>query len=78
MVQLPQLQIFLEITNKAVKVQNGGSVYVSNSTSVPALFDGRLVYRKGALLLHTIRWKIGDAAFFQGIRNFMNDPLHAL
>ncbi len=52
----------------------GGSVWVNDTTSVNRIFNGRLSYSKGAMLLHMLRWKLGDEAFFQAIRNYLNDP----
>lgn len=54
--------------------QPGGSVWVSDTTSVNRIFNGRLTYNKGAMVLHQLRWKLGDDAFFTGLRNYMNDP----
>ncbi|MCB0662591.1 MAG: T9SS type A sorting domain-containing protein, partial [Saprospiraceae bacterium] len=51
-----------------------GSVYVNDTTSVSRIFNGRLSYSKGALVLHTIRWVLGDDDFFQALRNYLNDP----
>ena len=51
-----------------------GSVFCTDTTSINRIFDSRLTYNKGAYLLHTLRWKIGDTAFFKGIRNYLNDP----
>lgn len=53
---------------------NGGSVWVTDTTSVSRIFDGRLSYSKGAMLLHMLRWKLGDEDFFQAVRNYINDP----
>lgn len=52
----------------------GGSVYCADTASVDRIFDGRLSYTKGAMLLHMLRWEIGDSAFFSGIRNYLTDP----
>jgi len=54
--------------------QSGGSVWVDDTTSVSRIFNGRLSYNKGAMLLHMLRWKIGDENFFQGVNNYLNDP----
>lgn len=54
--------------------ENDGSVYVEDTNSVNRIFDGRLSYNKGAMLLHMLRWKLGDKNFFQGVRNYLNDP----
>jgi aminopeptidase N len=51
-----------------------GSVFVSDTTSVSRIFNSRLSYSKGAYLLHMLRWILGDAHFFEGLRNYFNDP----
>jgi aminopeptidase N len=52
----------------------GGSVLCDDTTNISRIFDGRLSYDKGAYLLHMLRWKLGDAVFFQALRNYLNDP----
>lgn len=54
----------------------GGSVFVEDTNSVSRIFDGRLSYNKGGILLHMLRWKLGDKDFFNGIRNYLDDPKH--
>jgi len=54
-----------------------GSVLCDDTTSVNRIFDSRLTYYKGAYLLHMLRWKLGDALFFQSLRDYLNDPAHA-
>ncbi len=54
--------------------QAGGSVYCTDTASVDAIFNGRLSYAKGGEVLHMLRKQIGDEAFFQGIKNYLNDP----
>ncbi len=54
--------------------QPGGSVWVNDTTSVNRIFNSRLSYAKGAILLHMLRWVLGDSAFFQGVRNYLHDP----
>lgn len=51
-----------------------GSVWVDDTSSVGRIFDSRLSYSKGALLLHMLRWTVGDSAFFAGIKNYLLDP----
>ncbi len=62
--------------NKLNKIteSTSGSVYVDDTTNVSRIFSGRLSYAKGAYLLHMLRWELGDDAFFEGIRNYFNDP----
>ncbi|MEZ4921073.1 MAG: M1 family aminopeptidase, partial [Saprospiraceae bacterium] len=54
--------------------QPDGSVWVDDTTSVGRIFSGRLSYKKGAYVLHMLRWQLGDDAFYQGIQNYLNDP----
>jgi aminopeptidase N len=55
----------------------GGSVFVSDTTDVSRIFNGRLSYSKGAYLLHMLRWILGDEIFFKAMQNYFNDPLVA-
>jgi aminopeptidase N len=51
----------------------GGSVYCTDTTSVSRIFDGRLSYAKGAMILHQLRLIIGDPAFFAALKSYLND-----
>lgn len=51
-----------------------GSVYVTDTTNVNRIFNGRLSYSKGAYLLHMLRWELGDQHFFQGLKDYLLDP----
>jgi len=51
-----------------------GAVFVDDTTNVARIFSGRLSYNKGAMLLHMLRWKLGDDDFFQAVRNYVDDP----
>jgi hypothetical protein len=53
----------------------GGSVFVTDTLDIPRLFDARLTYSKAAMLLHMLRWKLGDDNFFTALRNYQNNPL---
>jgi aminopeptidase N len=53
--------------------QPDGSVYCPDTVNIPRLFDDRLTYAKGAMVLHTLRWVIGDSAFYAGVRNYLED-----
>ncbi len=55
--------------------QPGGSVYVpeGQSTNVNRIFSSRLSYNKGAMVVEMLRWKLGDAAFYQGVQNYLAD-----
>ncbi|CAM3350034.1 M1 family aminopeptidase [Aequorivita lipolytica] len=53
-----------------------GSVYIpaQDTTSVNRIFSSRLSYNKGAMVLHMLRKKLGDAVFFQGLKDYLADP----
>ncbi|MCC7302815.1 MAG: T9SS type A sorting domain-containing protein [Bacteroidia bacterium] len=50
-----------------------GSVWCDDTTDVNRIFSGRLTYAKGGMILHQLRWVIGDSAFFAGMNNYLND-----
>ena len=69
------------VNDKANMVSNitsklGGAVYLTDTdiTNVNRIFDSRLTYNKGAMVLEMLRFKLGDAAFFQGLREYLDDP----
>ena len=64
---------FREVRVKSIVSNPGGSVYCTDTTSVYRIFDGRLSYAKGAMILHQLRWIMGDAAFFEGMNNYLAD-----
>lgn len=68
------LQPTLQSWNRSITNVPGGSVFVTDTTNLNRLFDSRLTYQKGGYLLHMLRWKVGDSAFFRGIRRYVNDP----
>ncbi len=57
-----------------VTSQPNGSVKVSDTTIVNRIFSSRLSYAKGAMLLHMLRWKMGDQNFFKAVNNYQNAP----
>lgn len=59
---------------ESVVSEPGGSVFCSDVTSVSRIFNGRLSYNKGAMVLHMLRWVCGNDAWFQGVRNYLDDP----
>lgn len=62
-----------KITN--ITSQTGGAVYLNDAeaTNVGRIFSSRLTYNKGSMLVHMLRFKMGDEAFFQGVRNYLAD-----
>lgn len=53
-----------------------GAVYLTEAEAliVNRIFSSRLSYRKGAMVLHMLRFKMGDEMFFQALQNYLNDP----
>lgn len=53
-----------------------GNVYLTDlqAINVNRIFSSRLSYNKGAMVLEMLRFKLGDTAFFQGMRNYLADP----
>ncbi len=60
----------------SITQENGGSVFVpaQDTTSVNRIFSSRLSYNKGSMVLHMLRKKLGDAVFFQGLKDYLADP----
>ena len=58
----------------SVVSQPGGSVWVDDTTTTGRIFSGRLSYSKGSLVLHQMRWILGDSAFFAATNNYLSDP----
>lgn len=54
--------------------QPGGSVWVADSLNESAIFSSRLVYDKGAAIVHTMRFIAdNDEQFFEALRNFQTE-----
>ncbi|MBL0308584.1 MAG: T9SS type A sorting domain-containing protein [Bacteroidetes bacterium] len=50
-----------------------GSVWCDDTTDVSRIFNGRLSYAKGAMVLHSLRWLLGDTVFFSGMRAYLDN-----
>ncbi|MCL7762149.1 T9SS type A sorting domain-containing protein [Polaribacter sp. Z014] len=63
-------------TINSVTSSTNGAVYLSDSdtTSVSRIFNSRLSYNKGAMVLHMLRKKLGDTHFFAALKNYISDP----
>src|SRR5690606_26400860 len=57
----------------------GGAVFLTDADTlnVNRIFNQRLSYNKGAMLLHMLRKQLGDAKFFEGLQTYLNHPNHA-
>ncbi|MBC7524401.1 MAG: T9SS type A sorting domain-containing protein [Flavobacterium sp.] len=58
-----------------VTSQPAGAIYLTNSqaTNVNRIFSNRLSYNKGAMVINMLRFKLGNTAFFQGMRDYLAD-----
>ena len=64
---------FLNGIRSSVISQPDGSVYVTDTANVGRIFNSRLSYRKGAYILHMLRWVMGDTKFFEGLKSYTSD-----
>ena len=69
-----EFQNWIKQTREYVVKYPQGSVFCTDTSNISGIFNNGLTYYKGALLLHMLRWILGDNDFFQGIRNYLNDP----
>jgi aminopeptidase N len=68
--------VWLKTVNDKVKLEPGGSVYVPATElgNVSRIFDERLTYQKGALLLHMIRFELqNDDMFFNVLKTYVQE-----
>ena len=68
------------ISDKSSMISNitstpNGAVYLTNeeALNVNRIFSGQFSYDKGAMVLNMLRFKLGDAIFIQGIKNYLAD-----
>lgn len=66
-------------TVNSITAATGGAVYINaaDTLNVNRVFNSRLSYNKGAMVLHMMRKKMGDANFFEGLKTYLNHPEHA-
>lgn len=53
-----------------------GATYLTDAEALNSnrIFSSRLTYNKGSMITHMLRWKLGDAMFFQALKNYLADP----
>jgi len=59
----------------SITSQTAGAVYLTDADTINVgrIFDSRLSYNKGSMVLHMLRKKLGDANFYQGMQDYLND-----
>ncbi|WP_136669089.1 M1 family aminopeptidase [Flavobacterium sp. H122] len=49
-------------------------LYDSQLTDANRIFSSQMTYNKGAMVVHMLRYIMGDTNFYQALRNYLNDP----
>lgn len=67
---------YLQAWANTITTSAGGSVYIipADTLNENRIFDNRLTYKKGGYLGVMLRWKLGDSAFYRGLRRYLADP----
>ncbi|WP_372755910.1 M1 family aminopeptidase [Mariniflexile sp.] len=65
--------------NISITSVTNGAVFLKDvdTTSVNRIFNSRLTYNKGAMVLHMLRKKLGDIYFFEGVKNYLSNDKYA-
>lgn len=66
-----QYDIALNYSNALLEPH--GSVYVDDTTNIGRIFNAKLSYAKGGIVLHMLRKQFGDEIFFNSIKSYLND-----
>ncbi|OWP65121.1 hypothetical protein CDA63_01845 [Hymenobacter amundsenii] len=62
---------WLDEAHASALSQPGGSVFVTDTTSTSRIFSSRLSYKKGATVIHMLRYLLNDdAKFFRALRTY--------
>ena len=71
-----QFMSFLQDELDYVTSSAGGSVYVSDANlgNTNAVFSSRLSYSKGGYVVRMLKWVLGDAAFYQALKEYHARP----
>jgi len=61
---------------RSITNQPDGNLYLNDEQALDSdrIFSGRITYDKGSMVVHMLRYVVGDEAFFKGMRNFLEDP----
>lgn len=61
--------------NQLFRAKNAvGSIRVTDTSNIGVLFNGNLVYGKGATVLHMLRHVVGDSVFFAALKGYATSP----
>ncbi|WP_426477827.1 M1 family aminopeptidase [Chryseobacterium sp. CBSDS_008] len=67
---------FLQGQSNYITSSTTGSVYVPDNglSSINRIFDSRLSYSKGGYVLRMLKWIVGDAVFYQALKDYHARP----
>lgn len=57
--------------------QEDGSVFITDTATVNRMFSGNLTYNKAAFVLHMLRIKVGDKAFYDALKKYLHQSPRA-
>lgn len=62
--------------NQSITSLPHGNVYltIAEAENMSRIFDGRLTYNKGSMVVHMLRDLVGDEHFFEAAQNILTDP----
>lgn len=69
----PGAASFIRYTQEKAMELEEGSVYVPSGSDESRIFNSTLSYRKGASVVHMIRYLLGDESFFDFLKKFQQD-----
>lgn len=62
---------WLTSAQNSALTQPNGTVYVPAGSSESRIFSSQLTYKKGAVVIHTLRYLLGDSLFYSGLRTYL-------
>ncbi|MCP1997129.1 M1 family aminopeptidase [Flavobacterium sp. HSC-61S13] len=70
-----QFQMWKQNLVNSVTSQNGGNLYLTpiQALNSDRIFSSRITYNKGAMVVHMLRYILGDQAFFAGVKTYLSD-----
>jgi aminopeptidase N len=69
----PIYENIIQDNHNEVTMDSSGSVYVPDTNNIGRIFSWRYTYVKGSYVLHMLRGMLGDAIFFQCMKNYSAD-----
>ncbi len=70
-----QFKMWKQNLINSVTSQSGGNLYLTPVQALNAdrIFSSRITYNKGAMVVHMLRYILGDQAFFAGVKTYLQD-----